>query len=162
MIDMMDKLTVYLVPGHPSRSDVSKCVYYLEKVFIEIPIVITKDRKDLVKKVKYCTTPWYVVLFTDEFLSMELSEVLPIYTLAEDYDFFSLYGYTKDEGGKVYLSPRIFNKRVKINQDVNPIMTKGLKYEKILDGYVFRLIDFEEELKCLESKSSNCKTALRN
>jgi hypothetical protein len=150
MTEMIDKITFYLIPGHPSRSDVGRCVYWLERMFAKTQIVVTKDRDDLLEKIKECQTTWYVILFTDEFLSPELSEVLPIYTLAENYDFFSLYGYTKDEGGKVYLSPRIFNKSVEIDRNINPIMTKGLKYEKILDGYVFRIVDFEEEMKCLE------------
>jgi len=83
---------------------------------------------------------WKMFIYSDEMLSPELREALPIFlNLKLPFDFYSLFRRSKPRNGVIThsLSPRIFRSQIKLKSDsVYPEQIKGLRGEQILNGFV--------------------------
>jgi predicted nucleotide-binding protein (sugar kinase/HSP70/actin superfamily) len=83
------------------------------------------------------TTLWYMVIKDTEFMSEELLEAIPFLLNKDEYDFFSFF--EKDFKEMVAkFKPRFFKSRVILKNDYLPLIIGVNKFEKILDGYIYK------------------------
>lgn len=122
--------TLFILPGdNPEKGGVTRAINSASK--FSVSFVVLKDRKlhDVV-----VTTPWYGYLYDNEFFDEALQEAISIFLKETTYDGFSIY---QKKEGKVYHSPRIFRKYVKIKEGtLVPENPEVLNWERILNGWI--------------------------
>jgi signal peptidase I len=83
-------------------------------------------------------TDWYMVLYDNEYLGKGLAVALPTFLAHVEFDYFTMYKRTGTEGNmKYYMSPRLYQKRIRLNGESLVPVGHNLQATAILDGYIF-------------------------
>ena len=97
---------------------------------------VLMTHRNLADNVKSCETDWYMYLFSNEFLSEELTKALPV-LMESEFDVWIMFERRKDNKGeyKYGLSPRLFKKEIEL-VDMLPLLPTKDSIERVLDGFV--------------------------
>jgi hypothetical protein len=126
-------LTVYLVDRGGDRDTAVNSVINLE------PLIVDKKKGTPCTGFYNCSTDWYMILFTDEYLEEVLCNALP-YFMQADYDYYNVYRCMDDgESQRYFVSPRLFRKGVILNKQGEP--SSDYVGTAILDGFIMQSVD---------------------
>lgn len=81
-------------------------------------------------------TSWFLVLYDNEYLSFDLRKAVKTIMLMGDVPYDALILLEKGSDGKLYQSPRLFKKHVRLAKDSLLPEDRSTKMERILDGWV--------------------------
>lgn len=118
-------LTLFIIPIHGKSSE------RLINSFngIDCKIIQLNDDRNFNEKTN---TKWKMFMYSDEILSDELKEAIPIFLKEDKYDYFCIYKKTNI----ISYSPRIFKSKIKLMDDcLLPVKGKYVM-ETILNGFV--------------------------
>lgn len=122
----MKGLTLFVLPVEDDKEHKEE-----DFLFSFVDKVVFLDKRDLSEVA--VDTEWYGYLFSNETFSRSLIDYLPVYLEDKEHEFYVLF--TKIEStGKMFHSPRIFRKGVKLEKLLPKEL--GLKYTRVLDGWV--------------------------
>jgi len=87
-----------------------------------------------IQRVSSITTDWYLLLFSNETLSSELCEALPL--LLEDLSNDAFYFYKALSETQYLLTPRLCRKYVQLKENELSIISALYRSTSILDGWI--------------------------
>jgi|GEM_PF-3676764 hypothetical protein len=107
--------------------------------FDSIPAYIIKLQKDRYFNVPV-KTGWKMFMYSNEYLSKQLVEALPILLKETKFHYFSFYKLILDQGiTKFSISPRLFDSRIRlIGSSVYPVDINSFNGITILDGFIYQ------------------------
>jgi hypothetical protein len=121
-------LTIYLIDRGGNKKKSISSVANLE------PKIIEKSKGTPCSSFANCSTDWYMILFTDEYLEEKLCDAIPFF-LESDYEYFDIYRCMDDgKTQRFFKSPRIFRKDIILNRQGFP--EKDKVGTAILDGFI--------------------------
>jgi hypothetical protein len=132
-------LTFCIIPADGKCSGLDKLE---ESIF---PLELRSNSVFTTKEVKECDfklevgTVWKFFIYSNEYLSEELREVLPILCKIKEYDYYSFYKQQiMEDGVFAYTkSPRLFLSSIEMSDNrVFPKDIENLKGVDILDGFI--------------------------
>lgn len=124
-------LTLYILETTEYNRSVTKTVRSVEPALRQFNVVKSID--DI--NAQTYKRPWYLVLYDNEYLSLDLRKAVEN-ILKMDIQYDALIFLQKDTDGKLYQSPRLFKKHVKLAKDCLLPEDRSIKMERILDGWV--------------------------
>lgn len=99
--------------------------------------VVLMNGQRLIEMVRAVNTPWWMLLYDNEFLSYGLLDALPVLLAPaawEEFDGYTLFRRNV-EGTAYSYHTRILNSRVGYNAELRRPVGSG-RYERILNGWV--------------------------
>ena len=125
-------LTLYIVNTHNKNKMLADLYVNMSglwtvRVMVNNVDEINNDEKE---------TDWYVTFFDNEFPNIDLRDAMRVVLVSDPlYDVFIFM--EKHSDGKIFQSPRMFRKHVKLQPNsFLPEPDQDLRYERILDGWV--------------------------
>ena len=129
----MKPLTVYIMDADKNELPLATI---MDSVGDVVESFVLMSHRNLADNVKSCETDWYMYLFSNEFLSEELTKALPV-LMESEFDVWIMFERRKDNKGeyKYGLSPRLFKKEIELI-DMLPLLPTKDSIERVLDGFV--------------------------
>lgn len=129
----MKPLTVYIMDADKNELPLATI---MDSVGDVVESFVLMSHRNLADNVKSCETDWYMYLFSNEFLSEELTKALPV-LMESEFDAWIMFERRKDNKGeyKYGLSPRLFKKEIEL-VDMLPLLPTKDSIERVLDGFV--------------------------
>jgi len=129
----MKPLTVYIMDADKNELPLATI---MDSVGDVVESFVLMSHRNLADNVKSCETDWYMYLFSNEFLSEELTKALPV-LMESEFDVWIMFERRKDNKGeyKYGLSPRLFKKEIEL-VDMLPLLPTKDSIERVLDGFV--------------------------
>ena len=129
----MKPLTVYIMDADKNELPLATI---MDSVGDVVESFVLMTHRNLADNVKSCETDWYMYLFSNEFLSEELTKALPV-LMESEFDAWIMFERRKDNKGeyKYGLSPRLFKKEIEL-VDMLPLLPTKDSIERVLDGFV--------------------------
>jgi len=124
-------LILFIMQTHHKDKNLQKLCESLNPLVASIVAVgKTWDINNMIKD-----SDWYLVMFDNEFVSPDLRDAIKIIVETDpDYDYFIFMEKTWE--GKVFQSPRMFRRDVRLQRDSFLPEDKTLRCERILDGWI--------------------------
>ena len=134
----MKPLTVYIMDGDKNHLPLHTITNSIDSDFKIVEEVCLLPHRNLDKAVKDCRTKWFMYVFDNEYLSVDLSSILPQLILLSN-DVYVFYERELMVGGdyKYGQSPRLFKKGIELN-GMSPLNINKLVVQRVLDGFVER------------------------
>ena len=120
-----------MMTTEPNRS-LTKTIKSMNGVSIEFSSVRTVDE---INDNKF-KTDWYLILYDTEYLSYELLKAVES-LLGMDIEYDALIFMRKAPDGKLYQSPRMFKRHVRLAKDSFLPEDRSMKMQRILDGWIY-------------------------
>jgi len=132
----MKPLTVYIMPADKNEIPLAKIMESFGDVVEEFVLM---PNRDLSESVKRCQTEWYMYVFSNEYLSEELMEALPLLMDQNDYEVFVIYEReTINKVERKYgQSPRLFKSHIELN-GMMPVLSDENVLQRAIDGFLER------------------------
>lgn len=125
-------LTLFILVTTEENRSIKKTLNSLEDIDHEYIIVGSIDKINNSER----KTDWYLVLYDNEFLSLDLSSALKsILTMNVPFDALI---FLEKYNGKFYQSPRLFKNHVKLRENSLLPENCSTKMERILDGWIYK------------------------
>jgi len=135
----MRPLTLYIMESDNQVYNVPRLVSSFGDV---VETIIRVPDRNLAEAVKGCETEWYGYMYSNEFLSEEYVEALPIMLGNNGFDIeaWVLFEKRGEEGKETYgMSPRLFKRNIEL-QGMLPLVSSKERLQRSLDGFVVGVI----------------------
>ena len=126
-------LTLYIIPGD-NKGDPARA----RKSFGDIVTVVSVLKSRRIDQLSL-KTEFYGYIYDNEYLEEAVMRALPVFLDSAHFDCLILFKKVMNEHGRAqfFRAPRIFKSHIKLkNDELVPEMSKGLRFETLLDGFV--------------------------
>ena len=125
------KLTLFILKTTEENKSLTSTTASVDDLFDQFAVVENiNEINGAFKK-----NDWFLVLYDNECLSVDLKEAVKN-ILTMDIAFDALIFFQKDTDDKLYQSPRLFRKHVRLKENSLLPEDDSMKMVRILDGWV--------------------------